>query len=110
MKRPLFNMMSASVTTHTKPLSGDVCEDIFNLTEVFGLLTVLPSFEERERELLHTAEGASSSPDTLHETANNLQVIKNIWLHISSAAILSLRCWSIGGLRCTKDVTEILNF
>ena len=82
MKRPLSNMVPASVTTHTKPLVGVVCENILNLFEFFGLLTLLPSFEEHERELLQVAEGASSSPDTLHETANNLQVIKQIWLHI----------------------------
>ena len=106
MKRPLCNMVPASVTNHTKPLSGAVCEDILNLTEVFGLLTLLPGFEEHERELLEAAQGASSSPDTLHETANNLQVIKQIWLRVCSAAIFSLRCWSIGGLRCTKDVAD----
>ena len=76
MKRPVLNMVPASVTNHTKPLSGVVCEDTLNLTEVFGLLTLLLGFEEHERELLHAAEGASSSPDTLHETANNLQVIR----------------------------------
>jgi hypothetical protein len=103
MKRPLLNMVPASVTNHTKPLSGVVCEAILNLTEVFGLLTLLPCFEEHERELLQAAEGASSSPDTLHETANNLQVMKQIWLRISSAAIFSLRCWSMGELQCTKD-------
>jgi hypothetical protein len=97
-------MVPASVTNHTKPLSGAVCEDILNLTEVFGLLTLLPGFEEHETELLQAAKGASSSPDTLHETSNNLQVIKQIWLRISSAAIFSLRCWSMGGLQCTKDV------
>ncbi len=69
MKRPLLNMVPTSVTNHTKPLSGAVCEDIFNLNEVFGLLTLLPGFEEHERELLQAAEGASSSPNTLHQTA-----------------------------------------
>jgi hypothetical protein len=82
MKRPLLNTVPTSVTTHTKHLSGVVCEDILNLTEVFWLLTLILGFEEHERELLQTAEGASSSPDTLHETANNLQVIKQIWLRI----------------------------
>ena len=28
--------------------------------------------------------------------------MKRIWLRISSAAIFSLRCWSLAGLRCTK--------
>ena len=106
MQRPLFNMIPASVTTHTKPLSGTVCEDILNLTEVFGLLTLLPGFEEHERELLQAAEGSSSSPDTLHETTNNLQVIRHIWLRICSAAIFSLRCWSMKKLRCTKDAAD----
>ena len=87
-------------------MSGAVCEDILNLSEVFGLLTLLPGFEEHERELLHVAKGASYFPNTLHEAANNLQVVKNIWLRICFAAILSLRCWSIGGLRCTKDVAD----
>jgi hypothetical protein len=59
-----------------KTLSGDVCENILNLKEVSGILTLLLGFEEHERELLQASEGASSSPDTLHETANNLQVIK----------------------------------
>jgi hypothetical protein len=95
-------MMPASVTAHTKPLSGTVCEDILNLTEVFGLLTLLSGFEEQERELLQDAEGDASSPDILHGTANNLHVVKHIWLRISSAAIFFLRCWSLGGLRCTK--------
>jgi hypothetical protein len=95
-------MMPASVTALTKPLLGTVCEDILNLTEVFGLLTLLPGFEEQERELLQDAEGNASSPDTLHGTANNLHVMKHIWLRISSAAIFSLRCWSLAGLRCTK--------
>jgi hypothetical protein len=99
-------MVPASVTNHTKPLSGAVCEDILNLTEVFGLLTLLPGFEEHERELLQAAEGASSSPDTLHETSIHLEVIKQIWLRISSAAIFSLRCWSLGGLQCTKEVAD----
>jgi len=54
-------MMPTSVTNHTKPLTGGVCEDILNLTEVFGLITLLPGFEEHEREQLHAAEGASSS-------------------------------------------------
>ena len=76
MKRPLSNMVPASVTTHTKPLFSDVCEDILNLIGVIGLLTLLSNFEEHERELLHAAEGASYSPGKLHETANNLQVIK----------------------------------
>jgi hypothetical protein len=40
----------------------------------------------------------------LHETANNLQGIKQIWLRISSAAIFSLRCWSMDELQCPKDV------
>ena len=71
-------MMPASVTTHTKPLSGIVCEDILNLTEVCGLLTLLPGFEEQERELLQDAEGVASSPDTLHGSANNLHVMKHI--------------------------------
>ena len=107
MKRPLLNMVPASVTNHTKPLSGAVCEDnMLNLTEVFGLLTLLPGFEERERELLQAAERASSSPNILHETSNNLEVIKKIWLRISSAAIFSLRCWSVGGLQCTKEVAD----
>ena len=106
MKRPILNTVPASVTTHTKPLSGVVCEDILNLIEVFGLLTLLPGFEKHERELLQAAEGASSSLNTLHETANNLQVIKQIWLCICSAAILSLRCWSMGGLRCTNDMAD----
>ncbi len=44
----------------------------------------------------------ASSPYTLHGTANNLHVMKHIWLRICSAAIFSLRCWSLGGLRCTK--------
>ena len=98
MKRPFFNMVPASVTTHTKPLSGVVCEDILDLVEVFGLLTLLPGFEKHERELFQAVEGASSSPYNLHGTANNLQVIKKTWLRICSAAICSLRCWSIGGL------------
>jgi len=61
MKRPLLNMVPASVATRTKPLSGTVFEDILNLTEIFGLLTLLSGFEEHERELLQAAEGASSS-------------------------------------------------
>jgi hypothetical protein len=76
--------------------TGAVCEDILNLTEIFGLLTLLPGFEEHERELLKAAEVASFSPDTLHETANDLHVIKQTWLRISSAAIVSLLCWSMG--------------
>ncbi len=28
--------------------------------------------------------------------------MKHIWLRICSVAIFSLRCWSLGGLRCTK--------
>ena len=101
--------MPASVTAHTKPLSGTVCEDILNLTEVFGLLTLLPGFEEQERELLQDAEGNVSSPDTLHGTVNNLHVMKHIWLRISSVAIFSLRCWSLARLRCTKaQADEVL--
>jgi len=53
--------MPASVTFHTKPLSGVVCEDILKYTEVFGLLALLPGFEEHEEELLHAAEGASQT-------------------------------------------------
>ena len=52
MKRLLLNMVPVSVTTHTKPLSGVVGEDILNLTEVFWLLTLLPGFEQHERKLL----------------------------------------------------------
>mgnify|MGYP006213078299 CR=1 FL=1 len=43
----------------------------------------------------------------MHETSNNLEVIKQIWLRISSAAIFSLRCWSLRGLQCTKDVADV---
>jgi hypothetical protein len=93
--------MPASVTTHTKPLSCTVCEDILNLTEVFGLLTLLLGFKEQERELLQDAEGNASSPDTLHGTANNLHVMKHTRLRISSASIFSLRCWSLAEFRCT---------
>jgi len=107
MKRPLLSVVPASVTTRTKPVSGVVYEDILNLTEIFGLLTLLLGFEEHERGLLQAAEGASSSPGTLHETANNMQAIKQIWLRIYSFAIFSLRCWSIGGFQSTKVVADV---
>ena len=70
MKRPLSKMVPASVTNHTKPLSGAVCEDILNLTEVVGLLTLLPGFEEHERELLHASEGSSSSPGIMFKSSS----------------------------------------
>jgi len=41
-----------------------------------------------------------------HANENNLQVIKQIWLCICSAAIFSIRCWFVGGFQCTKDVVN----
>ncbi len=102
IRRPLLGMMPASVTAYAKPLSDTICEDILNLIEVFELLTLLHGFREQERELLQDAEGNASSPCTLHGAANNLHIMKHIWLRISFVAIFSLRCWSLARLRCTK--------
>ena len=100
-------MLPANVKTNTKPLSGSVCEDIQNLTEVFGLLTLLLGFEDHEKDLL-LSSGSSSHPNTLQHIASNLQVVKHIWLRISSAAIFSLRSWAQQGLRCTKEESDLI--
>ncbi len=60
IQRPLVGMIPASVTTHTKPSSGTVCENIMNLTEVFRLLALLLGFGDNERDLiLQTTDGAT---------------------------------------------------
>ncbi len=107
IQRPLVGMMPASVTSHTKPLSGTVCEDILNLTEVFGLLTLLPGFEDHEKDLL-LSSGGSFPPDTLQDIVGNLKVVKHIWLRICSAAIFSLRSWAQEDLRCTKEYEDLI--
>ena len=65
------------MSTNTKPLSGVVCEDVWNLTETIGLLTSLPGFGDHERGQLEACIG-DSTPETLLATAANLGVVKHI--------------------------------
>ena len=92
---PTFmKMLPSTVLTNTKPVSGDVCEDVWNLTETIGLLTLLLGLNNHEREQLEACIG-ESTPETLPITAANLGVVKHMWLRLSSAIFFSLRAWSL---------------
>jgi hypothetical protein len=97
-----MKMLPSTVSTNTKPLSGAVCEDVWNLTEMTGLLTLLPGFGDHEREQSEACIG-DSTPETLLATAANLSVVKHIWPRLSSAAIFSLRAWSLSQFYISQE-------
>ena len=97
-----MKMLPSTVSTNTKPLSGALCEDVWNLTQTIGLLPLLPGFGDHEREQLEACVG-DSNRETLPATAANLGVIKLIWLRLSSAAIFSLRAWSLSQFSISQE-------
>jgi hypothetical protein len=97
-----MKMLPSTISTNTKPLFGDVCEDVWNLTGTIGLLILLPGFGDHEIEQLEACVG-DSSPKTLPATAANLGVVKHVWLRLSSAAIFSLRAWSLSQFYISQD-------
>ncbi len=102
MHRPFMKMLPSIVSDNTKPLSRDVCGDVWNLTETIGLLTLLPGFGDHERELLEACIGGSTL-ETLPATAANLRVVNHILLRLFSAAIFSLRAWSLSQFYISQE-------
>ena len=98
--KKLFPVFASS---STKPLSGAICEDIWNLTETYSLLCILPGFGDRELDLL-TSMRESSHPDSMLEASSHLKAFMQVWLRLSSATLLSLRDWAL--LVCTKAMED----
>jgi hypothetical protein len=103
LQRPFKKLFPVSSSSSTKPLSGAMCEDIWNLTETYSLLCVLPGFGDHEVDLLTSMRGRNH-PDSLQEAASNLKVFLQIWLRLSSATLFSLRAWSL--FVCTKAMED----
>jgi len=101
LQRPFKKLFPASSKSSTKPLSGAICEDIWNLIETYSLLCVLPGFGDHEVDLLTTTRG-SNNPSSLQESASNLKAFMHVWLRLSSATLFSLRGWAL--LVCTDDM------
>ena len=103
LQRPLKAYFPSAATSATKPLSGWICEDVWNCVETTGLLTMSAAFGPSERGLL--AAGLGRNPDNeIVAAVGNLDACSRIWWRLNSAILFSLRTWSTQ--TCTQDLED----